>query len=108
MPPEKRRASPLAGLELAIQFLTVLPVRHSQASNTTQPEEPPDMAQALPWFPLVGALLGLALVDPGLGALDLLSAGHPCGGAAGLRRADNRDAAPRWLRGLLRCAAGHA
>jgi cobalamin 5'-phosphate synthase/cobalamin synthase len=62
MPLEERRASPLAGLELAIQFLTVLPVRRSRANNATQPEEPPDMAQALPWFPLVGALLGLALV----------------------------------------------
>ena len=62
MPPEKRRASPLAGLALAIQFLTVLPVRRPSATASAQPEEPPDMAQALPWFPLVGALLGLALV----------------------------------------------
>jgi adenosylcobinamide-GDP ribazoletransferase len=62
MPLEKRRASPLAGLELAIQFLTVLPVRRSRANNATQLEEPPDMAQALPWFPLFGAFLGLALV----------------------------------------------
>lgn len=61
-PPEKRHVSPLAGLTLAIEFLTVLPVRRPSATATAQPEEPPDMAQALPWFPLVGALMGLALV----------------------------------------------
>jgi len=62
------------GLALAIQFLTVLPiqrlqVRHeAQATTATQDmetSEAPDMSRALPWFPLVGALIGatLALVD---------------------------------------------
>jgi adenosylcobinamide-GDP ribazoletransferase len=58
----KQRVSPFTGLALAIQFLTVLPVRRSRASKTAKLDEPPDMAQALPWFPLVGAMLGLALV----------------------------------------------
>jgi len=51
----------LVGLALAVEFLTVLPVRRAHA-NATVSAEPPDMARALPWFPLVGALLGLALV----------------------------------------------
>src|SRR6185437_8772746 len=61
MTPEKRRGTLLAGLALAVGFLTVLPVRHTR-SQVTVAAEPPDMARALPWFPLVGALLGLALV----------------------------------------------
>ncbi len=51
----------MSGLALAIEFLTVLPVRRTHA-NKAVAAEPPDMARALPWFPLVGALLGLALV----------------------------------------------
>jgi adenosylcobinamide-GDP ribazoletransferase len=63
MPAERRRASPLAGLALAIEFLTVLPVRRrSIRESAVESEPPPDMALALPWFPLVGAALGLALV----------------------------------------------
>lgn len=61
MTPEKRRGSLLTGLALAVEFLTVLPVRRAHA-NMTVVAEPPDMARALPWFPLVGVLLGLALV----------------------------------------------
>ncbi|HEY1390948.1 MAG TPA: adenosylcobinamide-GDP ribazoletransferase [Ktedonobacterales bacterium] len=53
--------SPLAGLALAVEFLTVLPVRraHADAAVTA---EPPEMSRALPWFPPAGALLGLAFV----------------------------------------------
>ncbi|HEY7342068.1 MAG TPA: adenosylcobinamide-GDP ribazoletransferase [Ktedonobacterales bacterium] len=61
MKPGKRRGSLLAELALAVEFLTVLPVRRTRADETAA-TEPPDMALALPWFPLVGALLGLALV----------------------------------------------
>jgi len=61
MTPGKMRWSRLAGLALAIEFLTVLPVRRARA-NEMVAAEPPDMARALPWFPLVGALLGLAFV----------------------------------------------
>src|SRR6185437_15031792 len=57
----KRHGSLLGGLALAVEFLTVLPVRHARAGETVA-AEPPDMARALLWFPLVGALLGLALV----------------------------------------------
>lgn len=46
------------GLPLALQFLTVLPVR----VPTPPADEPFDMTPALPWFPLVGALLGVGLV----------------------------------------------
>jgi adenosylcobinamide-GDP ribazoletransferase len=61
MTPGKNRGTLLAGLALAVGFLTVLPVRRTRAEETAA-AEPPDMARALPWFPLVGALLGLALV----------------------------------------------
>lgn len=63
MTPGKRRGSLLTGLALAVEFLTVLPVRRAHVDETvTVTAEPPDMARALPWFPLVGALLGLAFV----------------------------------------------
>jgi adenosylcobinamide-GDP ribazoletransferase len=58
--------SALAGLALALQFLTVLPIpRLSQAVPAEEVESAPNMAAALPWFPLVGAFLGgvLALID---------------------------------------------
>ncbi|HEU4785653.1 MAG TPA: adenosylcobinamide-GDP ribazoletransferase [Ktedonobacterales bacterium] len=61
MTPGKRRGSPLLGLALAVEFLTVLPVRRTRTDAVVAAESP-DMARALPWFPLVGALLGLALV----------------------------------------------
>lgn len=57
---QQRRQSPGIGLALAIEFLTTLPVRRRRPA--AQAAESPDMARALPWFPLVGALLGLALV----------------------------------------------
>jgi adenosylcobinamide-GDP ribazoletransferase len=57
---KQRNAAPFAGLALAVEFLTVLPVRRRAREAATG--EPPNMARALPWFPLVGALLGLALV----------------------------------------------
>lgn len=58
----------LAGLPLAAQFLTVLPVPAPVGDAATDDETPggaPPMTTALPWFPLVGAALGalLALVD---------------------------------------------
>lgn len=47
------------GFTLAWGFLTALPARHPQSDT------PPPMQRALPWFPLVGALLGgiVALED---------------------------------------------
>lgn len=62
MTTKKRHAAPLVGLALAIEFLTVIPLRRSRTHAATAAGEPPDMSRALPWFPLVGALLGLALV----------------------------------------------
>ena len=56
-----RRKGPGIGLALAAEFLTALPVRRRITQSAEAPEMP-DMARALPWFPLVGALLGLALV----------------------------------------------
>ncbi|HKD76152.1 MAG TPA: adenosylcobinamide-GDP ribazoletransferase, partial [Ktedonobacterales bacterium] len=43
----------MAGFFLALQFLTVLPARAKRLAD-----DAPHMEQALPWFPLVGALLG--------------------------------------------------
>src|SRR5690348_5473134 len=57
----KRRGSLFTGLALAVEFLTVVPVRHPRPDETVAAEQPA-MARALPWFPLVGALLGLAFV----------------------------------------------
>jgi len=48
---------PGVGLPLALQFLTVLPVRMPQRGAGAAA---PDMGRALAWFPLVGALVGLA------------------------------------------------
>jgi adenosylcobinamide-GDP ribazoletransferase len=48
--------APGGGLLLAVQFLTVLPVRLPRVTD----REAPRMAAALPWFPLVGALIGMA------------------------------------------------
>lgn len=57
-----KRPPPLSGLVHAIEFLTVLPVRRPRANQAARTDESPDMAWALPWFPLVGAMLGLAFV----------------------------------------------
>ncbi|WIG59401.1 MAG: Cobalamin synthase [Ktedonobacterales bacterium] len=59
----QRRGGPFDGLALALQFLMILPVRSKRANTTL--DGPPEMAAALPWFPVVGALLGglLALTD---------------------------------------------
>ena len=59
----QRLGGPFDGLALALQFLTVLPVRSKRADTTL--DGPPEMAAALPWFPVVGAMLGglLALTD---------------------------------------------
>ncbi|HET8907238.1 MAG TPA: adenosylcobinamide-GDP ribazoletransferase [Ktedonobacterales bacterium] len=63
---ENRRVSPLTGLALAVEFLTVVPVRRvrsdAAADAAAAATVPHDMSLALPWFPLVGAMLGLALV----------------------------------------------
>lgn len=72
------------GLALAIQFLTILPVwrlqtRHSagvsQAHDAIAASEAPDMGRALPWFPLVGALIGAALAVVDWALTPLLSLG---------------------------------
>lgn len=65
--PSGRTADPARGtwgLLLAVQFLTVLPVRPSRRVADAE-DNPPNMAVALPWFPLVGAAIGglLALLD---------------------------------------------
>src|SRR5690242_2497414 len=51
------------GFLLALQFLTVIPVQFTTARTSVsgQPDQPGaalDMGRSLPWFPLVGALLG--------------------------------------------------
>ncbi|HEX3270509.1 MAG TPA: adenosylcobinamide-GDP ribazoletransferase [Ktedonobacterales bacterium] len=51
------------GFLLALQFLTVIPVQFKTARTSVsgQPDQPGaalDMGRSLPWFPLVGALLG--------------------------------------------------
>ena len=62
--PAPRRWGWLRGLLLAVTFLTVLSVRIPKAAGPTT-NEPAPMAPALPWFPVVGVLIGglLALVD---------------------------------------------
>jgi adenosylcobinamide-GDP ribazoletransferase len=58
-------ATPRAnGFLLAVQFLTIAPVRLRVVSTreSTRDAGQPDMGRALPWFPLVGALLGVGVV----------------------------------------------
>ncbi len=43
----------ISGLVTALQFLTRLPVPKALGAGTT------DLAKAAPWFPFVGALVGL-------------------------------------------------
>jgi len=65
-----RKPRHLSGVSLAVEFLTILPVwrlrtrRGAAASSSGQDEAAsaaPDMSRALPWFPLVGVLIGAAL-----------------------------------------------
>jgi adenosylcobinamide-GDP ribazoletransferase len=56
----QRASSFLNGFLLALQFLTIAPM--APAATATGESEQPDMGRALPWFPLVGALLGVAVV----------------------------------------------
>ena len=69
-PPPDRRGSahfdwpePPRGLALALQFLTVVPMRvPDEGGRPSAPaEQGGPMSGALPWFPVVGALLGVAL-----------------------------------------------
>jgi adenosylcobinamide-GDP ribazoletransferase len=62
------------GLVTALRTLTILPVPGRDA---------PDPAQALPWFPLAGCLLGLLLWGTGL-AFDFVSGGWHAGAAVAL------------------------
>ena len=65
-PASTRPGGVLLGLFLAIQFLTVLPVPAAWTDGAAADREKPfAMARALPWFPVVGALIGgvLALAD---------------------------------------------
>lgn len=52
------------GFLLALQFLTVVPVRPAPATvgESGGSDAALDMGRALPWFPLVGALLGVGVV----------------------------------------------
>jgi adenosylcobinamide-GDP ribazoletransferase len=62
-PPVVAKQPRANGFLLALQFLTVVPVqpkaaRTSSSGQSDQPGAALDMGRALPWFPLVGALLG--------------------------------------------------
>jgi adenosylcobinamide-GDP ribazoletransferase len=52
------------GFLLALQFLTVVPVQLGRAttSQSGAADTDVDMGRALPWFPLIGALLGAGVV----------------------------------------------
>jgi adenosylcobinamide-GDP ribazoletransferase len=63
----------------AIGFLTRVPV----PLGPVDPDEPPRLAPAVPWFPLVGALVG-ALAGGILTLVDLLPGAGPSGVAAAL------------------------
>ncbi len=58
-------ARPVWGLLLAVQFLTVLPVRLPRRVMADAGHGAPGMSAALPWFPVVGVAIGglLALLD---------------------------------------------
>lgn len=51
-PPADAAAASFGGLRLAITFLTRVPVHPRRAAG------PPDLVSAVPWFPVVGALVG--------------------------------------------------
>ncbi len=57
---------PVRGLLGAVQFLTRIPVRLSAA---------PDVAASVPWFPIVGALIGAAVGGFAAGMAELVPAG---------------------------------
>jgi adenosylcobinamide-GDP ribazoletransferase len=59
------RAGPLAGLAAAGQFLTRIPIRTRAA---------PDLASAVVWFPVVGALIGAAVGAVAAGLFEWVAA----------------------------------
>lgn len=69
----------MQGARHAIGFLTRIPV----PLGPVDPDEPPRLGAAVPWFPLVGALVG-ALAGGVLALVDLLPAAGPSGVAAAL------------------------
>ena len=96
--------NPLLGLVGALQFLTRIPIRLSR---------PVDHATVVPWFPLAGALIGLAVggvaagmvqvVDPllaaGLGVvvgLAVTGAFHEDGLASAVEVASRLGVTPPW------------
>ncbi len=62
VPPREQRRW---GLLLALQFLTIIPTPGPRVASDQSRTPSFDMSSALPWFPLVGALIGtgLALLD---------------------------------------------
>ena len=56
----------LIGFLLAVQFLTAVPIRRDLGNGG-----PPQMERSLPWFPIIGVLIGgvLASIDVLLGAV---------------------------------------
>jgi adenosylcobinamide-GDP ribazoletransferase len=85
------------GLVTALRTLTILPVPGRDAQ---------ELARALPWFPLVGCLLGLLLWGAGLG-IDLLAGGWGAGaalaataGSAVLTRGLHLDGLADWADGF--------
>lgn len=61
---------PLRGFSIAVSFLTRIPIRHRTE---------PDMGLAVPWFPVVGLLVGLAV---GVSSWMVASTTNPLLGAA--------------------------
>ena len=59
---ESSKPGRLAGLVTALRTLTIIPVPGSDAH---------DMARALPWFPLIGAFIGLVVAVTGWVVTDL-------------------------------------
>ena len=75
------RATWLGGPLLALQFLTILPVRLPSRAAVGSMDDlddaalSPNMADALPWFPVVGAAIGAILVVVDRALAPLLSLG---------------------------------
>ena len=57
MSPVRRRV----GLILALEFLTIIPLPWRKVVGDLSPAASLNMSPALPWFPLVGAMIGIAL-----------------------------------------------